>query len=340
MRFRAQKVSPCAGPLRRGVLLGALALAGAVRPADPPAPTAAAATHQEAGTVAVPFRRLTALCLDRQGRLLAADAEARVIRVIGTDGKAAGELAPGLAPEAIAVAADGSLYCGGDGKLAKLSEAGQVVTIVDLPAGGPADAPQQRRLGDHGTHVSGLAVTGRQVFATIGSGWSVGAKAKLFRFERDLSQPTPIMHSLRGCCQRCDLAALGEDVLVAENAAYRVLRLDANGKVLGQWGRASRTEVEGFGSCCNPMNLCLGSDGSVYTAESGLGRVKRFTADGTFMELVGSVGTARFTQASGFAASCSNIALAVVPGGDRIYVMDYRESCIRILQRSEAGHAP
>ncbi len=291
------------------------------------------ATHVEGDTIDVPFQRLGALCLDNQDRLLACDTSARAIKVIDSAGKLVQTIQLDFGPEAIAVARDGTVYCGGAGKLAKLDETGKVLLTGLLPADSRSLLPKRRRGSGKGTRVSGMAVSDEYVFATFGSGWSLGAKAKLFRFDRNLKNAKMLAKGLRGCCQRCDITLRNGVVYLAENAAHRVVKYDFEGKVLGKWGSRSRTKVEGFGSCCNPMNLCFGPDGSLYTSESGVGRVKRFSVDGTFLDLVGYSGVARFSRASGFAASCSNIAIAVPRNGDRVYVMDYRSSKIRVLIR-------
>lgn len=80
------------------------------------------------------------------------------------------------------------------------------------------------------------------------------------------------------------------------------------------------------------MNVCLDSKGVLYTAESGSGRVKRYTTGGKFLSLVGYLAVDRFERAGPHAASCSNIAIAVTPDGKRVYVMDYRNKQIRVLQ--------
>jgi hypothetical protein len=123
---------------------------------------------------------------------------------------------------------------------------------------------------------------------------------------------------------------------VAENARHRVVRFDRDGEVLSTWGRRARTNVAEFGSCCNPMNLCFGPGGVLYTAESGLGRVKRYTPEGKFLGLVGYVGVTRFTRAGRLAASCSNIAIAVNKDGSRVFVQDLKKNIIRVLAKQKA----
>ena len=50
---------------------------------------------------------------------------------------------------------------------------------------------------------------------------------------------------------------------------------------------------------------------------------------------VGYLGVDRFTNAGGLAASCSNIAIAATPDGRRVYVMDYKNNIVRILQQKD-----
>ena len=64
-----------------------------------------------------------------------------------------------------------------------------------------------------------------------------------------------------------------------------------------------------------------------------MARVKRYSTDGKYLGLIGYVGTERFNRAGGLASSCSNIAIAVAPDGGKIYVMDYKENLIRVLQK-------
>jgi hypothetical protein len=152
-----------------------------------------------------------------------------------------------------------------------------------------------------------------------------------------LKEPVLLAEGLRGCCQRCDIVFRDDVLYLAENSAHRVVRYDRDGNVLSKWGERRRGDLEGFGACCNPMNLCFDTEGTLYTSESGLGRVKRYATDGEFQGLVGYVDTSRFIHGSSLAASCSNIAIAVTRDTGRVYVMDYQNSQIRILQRKDQG---
>lgn len=291
------------------------------------------ATHREIEPLAIEFKQLTCLRLDDRGNLLACDAGSDQIKLISPAGKLVATFEPGFGPKAIALAADGTIYCGGEGHLAMLSAAGKVMKTVDAPADVETPPEQMRRGFMRPVQLSGISATEKYVFVAFGSGWSLGSKSKLFRFDRQLERPKLLVEGLRGCCQRCDLIARDGVLYLAENAAHRVVKVDYEGNELAKWGQRSRTELDGFGSCCNPMNLDFDAAGSLYTAESGLGRVKRYSTDGKFLGLVGYVGVERFTNAGRLAASCSNIAIAVTPDGRRVYVMDFKNNLIRVLQK-------
>lgn len=302
--------------------------------AQPAADEAAdSATHQEVEPLDVKFGRLTALLLRADGSLLAGDAEAKEIKVISPAGELVGAMKLEFGPEAVDIADDGTIYCGGQGQLAQLDSSGHVLKTVAVPTEVARAPSERRRGGSRPQRVSGIGVSDADVFVAFGSGWSKGSKSKLYRFDRQFENPVQLAEGLRGCCQRCDIVARKGVLYIAENAAHRVVLYNRAGEVLAKWGKRSRTGLEGFGACCNPMNLCFGPDGVLYTSESGLGRVKRYTTDGKFLDLVGYVGTTRFEHGSGLAASCSNIAIAVTPDGERVFVMDYKNCLIRVLQK-------
>jgi hypothetical protein len=291
------------------------------------------ATHREVEPLGIEFKTLTALRLDGRGNLLACDGGAKQIKVIDSSGEQVRTIELDFAPEALDVGPDGTLYCGGEGRLARLDGEGRTLKIVDFQPAGDAAEAQRRRARTRRPRISGIAVSEADLYVACGTGWSLSSKSDVFRFDPDLENGSAIVEGLRGCCQRCDIAARGGKLYVAENSVHRVLVYDREGRLLDKWGARSRTDLAGFGACCNPMNLCFGADGALYTAESGLGRVKRYTADGEMLDLVGYVATRRFTRAGGLAASCSNIAIAVRPGAERLYVMDYKGRRIRVLQR-------
>jgi len=386
------------------------------------------ATHEEAESLKVEFKQLSAMRLRQDGSLLACDREAKVIKVIGIDGEQVDAIQLEFAPEALDIASDGTIYCGGKGKLAKLDETGRILKMVTVPDdvapkpkdGQPSDdapakpaaketpdrtdpppakkpptkeavpaetkerasadvasmavdkeptenadptpaekqaaknaerppaeakpaegkkppRPARRRKKSHPKQISGIAVSKGDVFVAFGSGWSTGSKSKLYRFDLELENPKQLAEGLRGCCQRCDILARDGVLYLAENSAHRVVLYDREGNVLAKWGERGRNDLKTFGACCNPMNICFDAQGILYTSESGLGRVKRYTTDGKYLDLVGYVGTNRFWHGSGLAASCSNMAIVATPDGDCVYVMDHRNKSIRVLRKKCAA---
>jgi len=269
------------------------------------------------------IERISTFCLDSDGNLLVCDLARSEIKVVDPEDKLVATWKPGFPPESIHLAADGTVYVGGFGKLARLDKSGRVLLTVEAEKGG---FPRAK--------AAALATMGDDLFVSFGTGRSTRAKATIVRFTLDFKRPVEIAAGLRGCCQRLDMVARGGVLYVAENGAHRMVKYDRTGAVLGRWGRRDRTGVEGFGSCCNPMNLCFGPEGELYTSESGLGRVKRYTPEGEFLGLVGYADTARFTRAGRLAASCSNI--PAFPNADAtcVYVMDLEEDVVHVLAKT------
>jgi len=288
---------------------------------DPTTPT-----HKEVESIGSGFENLSTFCMDADGNLLACDAKAKQIRKLTPAGKTLVTRELEFAPWAIHACSDGTIYTAGPGIVAKLNKTGKVLKTAtsdgdNFPKGKP----------------SGITATEKDVFVCMGTGWSLRSRSSIARFDRDLNQPVTIAKDLRGCCQRLDAVAKDDVLYIAENARYRVLKCDRNGEILSKWGNQDRKNIEGFGSCCNPMNLCFGPEGALYTAESGLGRIKRYTPNGEFLGLVGYVGVERFNRRGRLAASCSNITVAVSKDASRVYVLDFKKNIIRVLAEVDAS---
>lgn len=170
------------------------------------------------------------------------------------------------------------------------------------------------------TKISSVSTNGSQVFvatpALEGYGYDVWKTAY------DFTGGEIIVTGLRGCCGQMDVQACENGIYVAENARHRVVYYDAQGTEAGQWGDRDRTGVTGFTSCCNPMNVCFGPGGDVFTAESNTGRIKRFTAAGEFVSCVGDVE---------LVPGCKNVSIAVSPKADRVYMLDLTRNHIVLM---------
>ena len=296
----------------------ALCLAVQTEQADPTTPT-----HKEIESIGSGFENLSTFCMDADGNLLACDAKANEIRKLTPAGKTLATWNLEFAPWAIHACPDTTIYSAGPGIVAKLDKTGKVLRTATSDGSNFSKGKP-----------SGITATEKDVFVCVGSGWSLRSRSSIVRFDRNLGQPETIAKDLRGCCQRLDIAAKDDMLYVAENTLYRVLRCDRQGKILSKWGNRDRKNIEGFGSCCNPMNICFGPEGELYTAESGLGRIKRYTPDGKFLGLVGYIGVERFKRAGRLAASCSNITVAVNNDGSRIYILDFKKNIIRVLAQT------
>lgn len=172
---------------------------------------------------------------------------------------------------------------------------------------------------------SSISATGDDVFlatrATFGYGFEV------WRMDDKFENPAVIVKDLSGCCGQMDVKASKDGLFVAENSKHRVCHFDRDGKSLGTWGQGTRTGLEGFGSCCNPMNVAFGPDDAVYTAEDDTGRIKRYSADGTLLGLVGNVE---------LKPGCKNCSISVSKDGSHVYMLDItRNFIVRLDARPE-----
>lgn len=169
---------------------------------------------------------------------------------------------------------------------------------------------------------SSISASGEDIFiatrGTTGYGFSV------WRTNAKFEEGEEIITQLRGCCGQMDVQACETGIYVAENSRHRVSRYDRNGEPLKHFGERTRTGVTGFGSCCNPMNLCFGAGGEVYTAESNLGRIKRYSPTGELLDLIGSVK---------LVPGCKKVSIAVSDDGKYVYMLDITRNHIVVMTR-------
>lgn len=288
------------------------------------------------------------------------------IKLLDLDGKPVGQWPLDVMPQAIAVDAQ-TIYAGGAGRLARLDRQGRTLQVIDAPnlvenrkaveehlarraaeakqdaqraaeqakkdakqaAKSPAPfdlAAERKKLteaAEQRSAVTAIAVTQRDLFVVCAGRMGFD----IYRMDHDFGSPKKIVERLVGCCGQMDLQACGERFYAAENVRKQVACYDRDGRRLSAWGRAERGDVEGFGSCCNPMNTRFGPGGELFTCESGLGRVKRFSPDGQFLGLVG-------TAAVG--PGCKHVPLAIAPDGKRVYVLNPGDAQLLILDPDAA----
>jgi hypothetical protein len=158
---------------------------------------------------------------------------------------------------------------------------------------------------------SSISATGSDVYLATRA--AAGYGFDIWRMDDEFGGGELIVKELRGCCGQMDVKANKDGIFVAENSRHRVCRFDRDGKELLVWGFGARTGLEGFGSCCNPMNVAFGPEGAVYTAEDDTGRIKRYSVDGKLLGLVGAVE---------LKPGCKNVSIAVSKDGSRVYMLD------------------
>ena len=168
--------------------------------------------------------------------------------------------------------------------------------------------------------ITALAVTSKDIFlccnALEGYGYEV------WRMTHEFSEPKKVVSELGGCCGQCDIQATESHLVLAENTKFKVALLDRDGERLADFGKGDRKAVDGFGSCCNPMNVRCCDNGDILTAESSIGTIKRFNKEG---ELIGVVGKAKI------GGGCKHVAVAFDEKRDRYYMMNVDKSHICVL---------
>ena len=179
---------------------------------------------------------------------------------------------------------------------------------------------------DRWANATGITATDEDVF--VSCPMITGFGYAIWRLDHNLENPKVIMDDVHGCCGQLDIQTDGENLLVAENTKFQVGFYDRDGKRLNGWGKRSRNDDEGFGSCCNPMNVRCCSNGEILTAESSIGHIKRFSQAG---EYLGFVGTAKV------AGGCKHVAIGFDPKRNWHYMMNEDRSHVAVLiPRAEA----
>ncbi len=84
-----------------------------------------------------------------------------------------------------------------------------------------------------------------------------------------------------------DIQCCGNDLMVAENTKFAVTTYDRDGTQKATFGQRDPKSINGFGSCCNPMNVRQDVDGSILTAESSIGNIKKYDAEGNLLAYIG-----------------------------------------------------
>jgi hypothetical protein len=118
-------------------------------------------------------------------------------------------------------------------------------------------------------------------------------------------------------------------ILATDTGRHRVTKWILDGEPISAFGKFGMQDPADFVGCCNPVNLAVGPDGNIVTAEKMIARVKVFSFDGT---LIGYIGPENFDP------QCRNIHLEVDSIG-RIIAADPVQHVIRIFSPATGSNA-
>lgn len=241
------------------------------------------------------------------------------IKVITPDGRLRASWPLPMTPEALCIAADGSIYVGGDGKVCKLDPTGKVLATVDSPA--LAGAKPSEKVKTLRKNITGLTVTGNDVFMACSS--PVDYSYRVYRFNRELQESRLVVKQLSGCCGQMDVAAANGKLIVAHNARHSVETYDRDGKLVSKFGKKNDKAADCFGGCCEPKNVRVLPNGDILAAESGPPTtVKHFTADGKFL-CVEALPT--------YDNGCVRVTVCTSPDGKKFYLLNTGSDAIHVF---------
>lgn len=262
--------------------------------------------------------KLVNYCLDSEDRILACDAEDKVVRVISPEDKLISTWKLDFSPEAIACCDDGTVVAAG-----RPDKSGRFIFIAILDKNGKVI----RNAKLESPYVTGVASSGNENFVSIRQ--KEGGDYNICRLDGELANPKIIIEGLQGCCGQMDIKIKDGVIYVAANCEFNVVKYDCDGKEIGRFGKKGQEgggmTDEGFVGCCEPKNICFDRQGNLYTAESVDRRVKKFTLDGKYL---GLVGTAQGDY-------CVRVTIAVSKDSSKIYMLDEGRSIIRLVTLSD-----
>lgn len=119
-------------------------------------------------------------------------------------------------------------------------------------------------------------------------------------------------------------------VYVADSQNHRIQKFTAEGIFVAAWGSFGGCPdvLPAPGTFCEPWDVAVGADGSVYVADTWAHRVQKFTADGDFVTQWGTFGQHRIGL--GPAAFYGPRAVAVGPDG-LVYVADTGNKRVQVF---------
>ncbi len=119
------------------------------------------------------------------------------------------------------------------------------------------------------------------------------------------------------------------DIYVADARNHRIQRFTADGQFVSTWGSFATVDNGGTapgGTFNEPWGIAVAPDGSVYVADTWNYRIQKFTADGKFVTMWGTAGTAdspdSFWGPRGIVVNAKGQVLVTDTGNNRVVVYD------------------
>lgn len=289
-------------------------------------------THSDKGLVGntreTRSKFLSSFCLDRNDNLIACDAAENCLRVISPEDKLIAKWSLDFPPQVAVCRTDGTLVVAGSGRVAILDANGKILIANDLPVPpmpvikgknqSKAELTQRiRRMSE----AASVAAMGDDIFvcARANTGFTV------YRMSSKLENPLPIIKGLNGCCGQMDITAKDGKLYLAANCESKIVMYDRDGNKTGSFGKDKNNKDSYFNGCCEPKNVCVGPDGSLYVSESAQCCINRFSADGKLLDRVGIV--------KGI-TGCVRVTVAVNRDASLVYMLDTDKHMIRVLARN------
>lgn len=288
-------------------------------------------THTDVGLIGkadeTRSKNLSSFCLDREDNIVACDPVANCLRVIAPDDKLMAKWALDFGPQVVACRTDGSFVVAGSGRVVLLDASGKVLVSGTLPVppmpavkGGQSKAELARKVRKM-TDATSVGAMGSDIFVCVKS----SSGFTIFRFDERLEGMVPVVKGLNGCCGQMDFTARDGTLYLAANCESKVVMYDRDGKKTGFVGKDKASKDSYFNGCCEPKNVCVGPDGSLYVSESAQCCINRFSVDGKLLDRVAVV--------KGI-TGCVRVTVAVNRDASRVYMLDTDRNMIRVLARS------
>lgn len=310
---------------------------------------------KEVSVIQIGAGALKNFCLNQDGNILACYAggkssdpkNASGLRVYSPKGQFLKTLPLEITPDAVCVAANGTIFAAGEGRLLKLDASGKMLASAESPVAKETVvitketedmvkqmAEQTKRsfkqelanmktsLEKRRADVTGLSVTENDLFMAVPS--PSDFTYRVYRYSHALAEPKLVVDKLHGCCGQMDIQSHDGKLWIPHNARHTVESRDRDGKELTKFGKSGKLKASDFGGCCEPKNLRVLANGDILAAESGPPTcIKRFASDGKFKEVIAVLDGAK--------GDCVRVTVEQSADGKRYYMLDTTKGAIHVF---------